>query len=109
MMTCVNWDVLIARYNFSKQDQSFIHLDFMATLSDKALPWLAQEQHALEQIDTHNQSMIDNDSFSRSLYMEPRSYAEVITERSTAFLDEYPKRSWRSWTWADARAYRMLK
>jgi hypothetical protein len=109
VMTCVNWDVLIARYNFSKQDQSFIHLDFMATLSDKALPWLAQEQHALEQIDTHNQSIIDSDSFSRSLYMEPRSYAEVITERSAAFLDEYPKRSWRSWTWADARAYRMLQ
>jgi hypothetical protein len=109
LMATVNWDVLIARYNFSKKDQSFIHLDFMVTLSDKALPWLAQEEHALEQIDTHNQSIIDSDSFSRSLYMEPRSYAEVIEERSAAFLDEYPKRSWRSWTWADARAYRMLQ
>jgi hypothetical protein len=109
LMACVNWDVLIARYNFSKLDQSFIHLDFMATLSDKALPWLAQEQHALESIDTYNQGMIDSDSFSRSLYMEPRSYADVISGRSAAFLDEYPKRSWRSWTWADARAYGMLK
>lgn len=109
LMACFNWDVFIARYNFSKQDQSFIHLDFMATLSDKALPWLAQEQHALERIDTHNRSMLDSDSFSRSLYMEPRSYADVIAERKAAFLSGYPERSWRSWTWADARAYDMLK
>jgi len=109
VMACVNWDVLIARYNFSKQDQSFIHLDFMVTLSDKALPWLAQQQHALEQIDTHNRSMLDSDSFSRTLYMEPKAYGELIAERSARFVEEYPERSWRSWTWADARAYRMLK
>ena len=109
LMASVNWDVLIARYNFSKKDQSFIHLDFMVTLSDKALPWLAQEQHALEQIDTHNQSMLDSDSFSRSLYMEPKAYGDLIAERSARFVDDYPKRSWRSWTWADARAYRIMQ
>ncbi|MEX1131870.1 MAG: DUF4173 domain-containing protein [Flavobacteriales bacterium] len=109
LMAFVNWDVFIARYNFSKQDQSFIHLDFMATLSDKALPWLAQEQHALERIDTYNQRMLDSDSFSRSLYMEPRVYGDVIAERTGRFMDEYPERSWRSWTWADERAYGMLR
>lgn len=107
LMASINWDVLIARYNFSKQDQSFIHLDFMATLSDKALPWLAQDQHALQLIDSQNQSLL-NDSFSRSLYMEPTAYGERITERTGAFLDEYPRRSWQSWTWADARAYQRL-
>lgn len=108
IMAAINWDVLIARYNFSKQDQSFIHLDYMSTLSDKALPWLAQERHALVMIDMHNQAVL-SDSFSRSLYMEPRSYADVIAARAEDFLREYPERSWRSWNYADARAYRLLK
>lgn len=108
VMSAINWDVLIARYNFSKQDQSFIHLDYMSTLSDKALPWLAQERHALAMIDMHNQAVL-SDSFSRSLYMEPRSYADVIATRTEDFLREYPERSWRSWNYADARAYRLLK
>ena len=107
-MACVNWDLVIARYNFSKQEQAFVHLDFMATLSDKTLPWLHQEQHALERIDRHNQRMLDSGRFSRTLYMEPQSYGEVITERTGRFLDQYPKRSWQSWNLADARAYKKL-
>jgi uncharacterized membrane-anchored protein YitT (DUF2179 family) len=108
-MACVDWDVVIAQYNFAKKDQSFVHLDFMATLADKALPWLAQEQHALELIDRNNQAKLGSSSFSRSLYMEPKAYGETIAERTGRFLDEYPKRSWLEWNWADARAYRMLK
>lgn len=108
LMACVDWDVVIARYNFSKQEQAFVHLDFMATLSDKALPWLAHEQHALERIYQHNRVLVDSDSFSRSYYMEPRTYGELIAERTGRFLDEYPRRSWMEWNWADHRAYAML-
>lgn len=103
-----NWDVLIAKYNFSKADQSFVHLDYMATLSDRALPWLAHPQHELETIDQHNQAVIGSNSFSRTLYMPPQRYADVIAERTGRFLEAYPQRSWKSWTYADARAYRLL-
>lgn len=108
LAACVDWDVAIARYNFAKKDQSFVHLDFMATLADKTLPWLVQEQHALQAMDQHNQRLLDSGSFSRSLYMEPKAYGELIAERTGRFLDEYPRRSWREWNWADARAYGML-
>jgi hypothetical protein len=108
LSACVNWDILIARYNFAKKDQSFVHLDFMATLADKALPWLAHEQRALELIHQHNQRVVDSDSFSRSMYIEPKAYGALIAERTARFLEEYPLRSWREWNVADARAYRLL-
>lgn len=107
-MAAVDWDVVIARYNFRKQEQAFVHLDFMATLADKALPWLAQEQHALERIDSHNKGMLDSGSFSRDLYMAPRTYGEIIAERTGRFLDTYPRNSWKGWNMAEARAYEML-
>ncbi len=109
LLACFNWDVLIAKYNFAKQDQAFVHLDYMATLSDRALPWLIHPQHELELIDQHNQEIIGSNSFSRTLYMPPRSYADVIAERQGAFLATYPQRSWKSWTYADARAYHLLR
>jgi hypothetical protein len=59
-------------------------------------------------MDQHNQRLLDSGSFSRSLYMEPKAYGELIAERTGRFLDEYPRRSWREWNWADARAYGML-
>lgn len=107
-MAAFDWDVVIARYNFAKKEQSFVHLDFMATLADKALPWLIQERHALEMIDRHNRAMLESDSFSRTMYMEPVAYGELIAERTGRFVEEYPTRDWRQWNLADARAYRLL-
>lgn len=106
-MCMVDWSVLIARYNFNKRDQAFVHLDFMATLPDRALPWLVQEQHALEKIDRHNQVLLGG-SFSRMLYMEPATYGEIVQERIDRFMRHYPERTWRGWRHADARAYRLL-
>lgn len=106
-MCCVDWSMLIARYNFGKRDQAFVHLDFMATLPDRTLPWLVQEQHALEKIDRNNQDLLSG-SFSRSLYMEPSTYGSIIAMRIERFMQEYPDRSWREWRHADARAYRLL-
>jgi hypothetical protein len=108
LMACVDWDVVIARYNFSKQEQAFVHLDFMATLADKALPWLDHEQHALERIHRFNLDLLDSGSLSRSVYMEPETYGDLMAARKGLFLDTYPQRSWREWNLADARAYTLL-
>ena len=101
-----SWDVIIAKYNFAQKDQSFIHLDFMATLSDKALPYLIKEERELEEIYSHNKRM--SSSFSSEHYSHPRQYGAIIEERIQQFLIEYPKRSWKEWNYADWKAYRML-
>lgn len=110
LMACVDWDVVIARYNFSVRDRAFVHLDYMSTLSDKALPWLIQDPEVLQQIDRHNQEVLSGmGNFDRSLYMTPEAYANTISERKVEFLENYSSNSWKSRTLAHSKAYRALK
>jgi hypothetical protein len=107
-MACVDWDVVIARYNFSVGERAFVHLDYLATLDDKALPWLEHDPAVLHKIDRHNQKMLSG-TFTRNLYMAPEAYAKIIDMRKEEFLEHYPGTSWKNWTLAHSRAYRLLR
>jgi hypothetical protein len=109
LVACVDWDVVITRYNFNARDRAFVHLDYLATLSDKALPWLIQDPRTLEQIDLQNQEILsDMGTFDRSLYMLPSAYAQTIDQRKDRFLSEHSSGSWKSRTLAHSKAYRLL-
>jgi hypothetical protein len=110
LMAVFDWDTIIARYNMAQRERAFVHLDFLATLSDKALPHLTRSGPELERIDLYNQHLIGGaERYSRVLYMHPMTFRQVIRERTADFLAEYPTRSWREWDLADARAYQALK
>ncbi|MDQ3100961.1 MAG: DUF4173 domain-containing protein [Bacteroidota bacterium] len=109
LLACFDLDVLIARYNFSARDHAFVHLDFLATLDDKALPWLIQDATTLKEIDLNNQKILnDTSNYDRTLYMTPQEYLNKIAERKEEFINSYPKLSWKSQTLADSRAYDSL-
>ena len=110
LMAQFNWDGIIARYNMDHREQAFVHLDFLSTMSDKALPYLVRSPEELEKIATHNAELIGGiDRYSRHLYMTPEVYRAVIDKRVYDFAYSYPDRSWREWNWADARAYQALR
>ena len=109
VMALFNWDGIIARYNMAQAGKAFVHLDYLATLSDKTLPDLVRSPVELEKIAAFNATLIDNaERYSPDLYMTPDAYRKLIDERVLAFLDEYPKRSWKEWNLADAKAYQAL-
>jgi hypothetical protein len=109
VMSVFNWDGIMAGYNMAQQGKAFVHLDFLAGLSDKALPWSVKPQEDLEVIAAFNATLVGGaEHYSRDLYMEPEAYRHHIQQRVTTFLHQYPERSWKEWNWADARAYRML-
>lgn len=109
VMALFNWDGIIARYNMAQQEQAFVHLDFLATLSDKALPYLVRPSTELDKIAAFNSTLIGGaERYSRELYMSPESYRIRMDQRVRTFLAEYPKRSWKEWNWADAKAYKAL-
>jgi hypothetical protein len=110
LMALFNWDGIIAHYNMAHRERAFVHLDFLATLSDKALPDLIQSQMELEKIAAFNATLIGGaERYSRDLYMSPERYQIRMDQRVRTFLAEYPKRSWKEWNWADARAYQALR
>jgi hypothetical protein len=106
-MTLFNWDVIIAKYNFSHYKTSFVHLDFLSGLSDKALPYLDVPKENLKEISAEQLDRFSS-SFSRNRYMTPEEYYKHIQWRKKRFLREWPERSWLSWNLADWRAYNIL-
>ena len=106
-MTLFNWDVIIAKYNFNHYKTSFVHLDFLSGLSDKALPYLEVSKENLKEISAEQQDQFSS-SFSRTYYVKPDDYYEHIQWRKDRFLREWPERSWLSWDFADQRAYNLL-
>ena len=105
LSSLVNWDNVIAKYNFSHFERSFVHLDWLCTLSDKALPILDKSPEFLSQV---KQTQDVRFSFEMK-YMEPKMYRNIIQLRKKMFLEDMEKRSFLSWNLADAMAERKLK
>lgn len=109
LMSLFDWDTLIARYNMAQRGKAFVELDYLASLSEKTLPYLIVSTLQLEQLDAHNARILGGPKrYTRQLYMTPTTFAKYVHDRSEAFLAEYPERSWKEWNAADARAYELL-
>lgn len=108
-----NWDRIIAEYNFSRGKNSFVHLNYLARLSDTALPALDQPLAKLEDIHQYQeQSFFDGSSMSSraysSIYLDPKKYFKHIALRKRAFTKRWQASSWLEWNFAESRAYSEL-
>ncbi|HRZ43091.1 MAG TPA: DUF4173 domain-containing protein [Bacteroidales bacterium] len=105
--SAVPWDVYIARYNFAHAGESFVHLNFLSGLSDKALPYLDVPLEKLQAIDKAQEGKFP---FGRERrYMEPVRYREIIDLRKANFIDRYESEGWLSWNLPEHLAYKALK
>ena len=100
-----DWDVMIAKVNFSRADKAFVHLDFMVKLDDKALPYLDKE------IDIQNieKSPVYQLIGKGKEFLTPEDYKEAIAKRKSSFINDYPNRTFLEWNLADRRAYKKLE
>jgi hypothetical protein len=103
-----DWDTLIARYNVAHKQSTFVELNYLLTLDEKALPYIAMSDAELAALHTHNEAVLGTDRFSRFPYLHPDTYRNVLQQNMARFLASYPERSWREWNWADRRAYDVL-
>ncbi|MCR9173944.1 MAG: DUF4173 domain-containing protein [bacterium] len=109
-----NWDRIIAKYNFSREDGAFVHLNFLSTLSDSALPHLDQPLDKVTAIDQKQvrwfgsfDSSISSRRY-RNLYMSPEEYSMMIAYRKAAFKWKWKKKSWLEWNYAEWKANEEL-
>lgn len=103
-MSIVNWDVVIAKFNFSNSSRSFVHFNFLWSLSNNALPYLNKDLDELISIEKGNERFP-----SKITYMPASTYHEQVNERIERFTVDYEKRHWLSWNYASHRAYNELK
>jgi hypothetical protein len=101
----INWDTLIARYNFGNAGRSYLHFDFVADLSDKTLPYLDKPLTELKQIEAVKNKNFPNEVAS---FMKPDEYFVIIEKRKEKFKSEWEKKSLLSWNYPEHKAYKML-
>jgi len=100
----INWDVVIAKYNFKHSEDSFLHLNFMARLSDKSLPYLDKPIAELNEIDH-----LQKEKFPfEEVYMNPHDYRYIINSRKLEFKERWESKTLLSWNLAEYRAYRKM-
>lgn len=105
LTSVVPWDIVIARYNFSKGGEAFVYLEHMASLSDKALPYLIKDIHEVEHI---TQMQYDEFSF-RERNMTAEEYVQEIEIRKQDFIHRWENQGWLSWNLPEYLAYQRLK
>lgn len=104
--TFLNWDAIIARYNFSNYQKSFVHYSFLMELNDAALPYLIDDMDQLAKIDN---AQVKQFEFSKRGAYNSLSYPQIIAKRKLYFKEVWEKRSWQDWNYAEANAYEKLK
>jgi uncharacterized protein DUF4153 len=104
VMAFFNWDIIIAKYNFSHSQSSFIHFNFMSGLSESSLPFLDKSKIELAEID----NVQKQDFPFRDQYMTSGEYYYEINNRKTLFLEAWPQQKWQEWNWAGERSYKRL-
>ncbi len=100
----VNWDTLIAKYNFKESDKSFLHLNYLVTLSDASLPYLDKPILELKRIDTTQKEKFP---FEEE-YMTPEEYHHIIEDRKRTFITRWEKKGILSWNLPEYLAYKKL-
>jgi hypothetical protein len=108
MLVCcslINWDSIIAQYNFKHANKSFLHLNYLSTLSDKSLPYLDKSLTELSEIDK-----IQKEKFTfEQKYMKPETYFHIIEKRKISFIHNWESKSLLSWNLPEYLAYKKLK
>lgn len=102
LASVLNWDVLIAKYNFSHADKASIHLNFMASLSDNALHELDRPLQEVERM-----NIFDKGEYR--YYLNAQEYCNHIDFRKTRFKAKWEKKNWLEWNWGEYVAYKELK
>ena len=95
LSTTVNWDELIASYNFSRKDNILMPVDYMLTLSNRALPLLQKNATVLEgQIRKQNKLGFTTETCEACVLPK-------LLEKKVEFNKEQEGLTWLSYNLAD--------
>ncbi len=100
-----NWDLIIAKYNFSNYKESYVHYDFLKELNNSALPYLETNKEHLHEIDRVQANFFTFDTRGKTTSDEFSDYIEL---RKKYFKAIWPEQSWLDWNLPESNAYKKL-
>ncbi len=104
----VDWNVVIAKYNFNNYKKSFVEYRFMATLEDSSLPYTIKTKEELKTIDSLQNKALP--TITRySYFWDSEKYFEMIELKKSDFLERYLAQKPLEWNLSDYITYKKLK
>jgi hypothetical protein len=91
----INWDPMIASYNFTHNDKVPVDLEFIFRLSDKALPVIDRNVTVLQQREKQQPANLNWRGECTNCY------TEMLKKRKQEFLEKQQQYTWLSWNYAD--------
>ena len=104
----IDWDGVITRYNFAHADKSFLHLNFLANMSDKTLVDMDKSLEVLKtiQLAQKEEGFLSSSRIrKRSLYLTPEEYYQKVQERKVNFKIKWESKGFLSWNYPECKAY----
>jgi hypothetical protein len=101
--SAVNWDPMIAKYNYDHNDKVPVDLKFIFTLSDKALPIIDKHVALLRE---REKAQVEHE-YHRAECIT--CYTDRLTERKSQFIQKQQHYSWLSWNYADYSVKQYLR
>lgn len=96
VMSIINWDMVIAKHNMNHSLKKNIDIEFLLTLSDKALPTLDANWGKFDLGDRYN-------------YRFRESYRSYLDLRIRRFMERKERTTWKSWNYSEDKAYHYFK
>ena len=104
----VDWNVVIAKYNFNNYEKSFVEYRFMANLEDSALPYTIKTKEELKTIDSLQNKALP--TITRySYFWDSEKYFEMIELKKSDFIKRYQTQKPLEWNLSDYITYKKLK
>ncbi len=103
LLAVVNWDGVITRYNLKYVPVERMDVEFLLTMSDKAMPILAENRELIRKAPGYNSGRFISRSY------EAYTLDEFLDIRISEASADYQQRSWLSWNFADAAAMSYFK
>lgn len=105
VLSFVNWDNVIARFNINRAEVAFFHTNFMDDLDSSTLPILIMDKQQIVRIKEAQSNIFSYHANYESL----EQYNRNLINRKNDFLLGFPELHWLSWTYSDYKTFRELK
>ena len=103
----IDWNIIIAKYNFANYDKSFIEYRFMAKLEDSSLPYTIKTENELKIIDSLQNKALPSIK-NHPYYWSKETYFEEIELKKHNFINKYKSQNLLEWNLSDYITYRKL-
>lgn len=100
-----NWDIIIAKYNFNNAHKAYLHLEYMHSLGNKAIPYIDKPIEEINNLKIQQKLLFKFDTN----YMSAEEYINKIALKKSEFLRVDENKDWRSWNYAEYNARKLLK